>query len=392
MLIAFISTSSSWAGAEDSAADAAAKRRPTRFAIIFNMGYAGDHLPQDPKSFERLVVGIKKAHFNVVLCKYEPWRAKICKKHGLQIMVDLLAPGHHVYKEVDGAKKLCESLRGNRTVYGYHLWSDNISSTYPGRSRDVKNVHQWDPTHPTYVGSYRMSRVNRVEGLDLLGYYDFHWKRGGHWGNVGKASRVAVGKNAFFLRYIDAAPGRIGAGNPNRVAYTIATSISFGLKGYMFHYGGGVVDSKTGALDALGRDLQKVNAPFASIGEELMEIGNPSAVYSTKVTLSAKDRPTGTDPAVPGGIAEIPAENHFQVKQGEVLLGVFQDEKKNDVVAFSSHNAYQPQNVILELDPKVKKVSLFDRRRGSWKRLKTKKGRVGFQVAVSATELLRVER
>ena len=352
--------------------DDAAKRRPTRFAIIFNMGYAGDRLPREPPSFERLVVGIKKAHFNVVLCRYEPWRAKICEKHDVQILVDLLAPGHHVYKEVDGARQLCESLRNHPIVYGYHLWSDNISSTYPGRTRDVNNVHRWDPTHAAYVDTYRMSQVDRVEGLDLLGYYDFHWKRGRHWGNVAKASRVATGKNARFLRYIDAAPGRVGAGNPNRVAYTIATSIPFGLKGYLFHHGGGVVDPRTGALDALGKDLQEVNAAFASIGDELMEIGNPTAVYSTEVTISAKDHTTGTKPDIPGGLAGIPADHYLQVKRGEVLLGVFPTGKKRDIIALASHNAYRPQNLVLEPGAAVKKASSFDRGARVWRSLKKK--------------------
>ena len=116
-------------------------RRSDRFAIVFNLGYGGDQLPKDKKAFEKLVVGIKRAHFNVVLCKWEDWRARICKKHRLQIFVDLLADGHHVYKNVAGARKLCESLVGNDTVYGYHVWSDNIANTYSGRSRDVKNVH-----------------------------------------------------------------------------------------------------------------------------------------------------------------------------------------------------------------------------------------------------------
>ena len=67
------------------AQEVASIRSPDRFAIIFNMGYAGDHLPKDKAGFERLIRAIKSAHFNVVLCKWEDWRAKICKKHNVQI-------------------------------------------------------------------------------------------------------------------------------------------------------------------------------------------------------------------------------------------------------------------------------------------------------------------
>lgn len=375
-----------------SLAPAEEARRPKRFAIIFNMGYAKDSLPKDPQSFARLIQGIKRAHFNTVLCRYTPWRAAICKKHGVQIFVDLLAAEHHVYKNPDGAQQLCESLRDNPVVYGYHLWSDNIGDTYPGRSRDVKNVHAWDPTHPAYVGTYRMNRVNRVAGLDLLGYYDFHWKRGGHWGHVSKASTVAKGKNALFLRYCDAAPGRIGAGNPNRAGYTIATSIPFGLKGYLFHYGGGVVDPKTGQLDALGRDLQKVNGKFAAMGDALMAIGNPRAVYSTPISRTAKDRPVDGAPAVPGGLAPVPEDHWFQVVRGEVLFGMFQDDRQRDVVVFAGHNAYAPQAVTLEFTRPLKSVSFFNRKTGRWIRLRVARHKASFPVEEFAGELIRIER
>ncbi len=367
-------------------------RRPGRFAIIFNMGYAADALPRDPKSFETLVRGLRRAHFNTVLCRYEDWRAKICRRHGMQIFVDLLAPGHHVYKEVDGARALCERLRGNDVVYAYHLWSDSIGGSYAGRSRDVANVHMWDPTHPAYVGTYRMSRVGRVEGLDLFGYYDFHWKRGGHWGHLAKASSLARSRGVPFLRYCDAAPGRVGAGNPNRVGYTIATSIPFGLKGYLFHYGGVVVDPATGKLDALGEDLRRVNARFAAIGDELMAIGLPTAVYSTPITTTAKDRPTGAEPAVPDGLKPVPDEHWFRITAGEVLLGLFQDGEGRDVVVLASHNAYRPQEVTLELAARPKSAHVLDRRRRRWVRAKSSGTRIVVPVEEYAAELLRVER
>lgn len=366
-------------------------RRPERFAIIFNRGYAGDHLPAEPAAFERLIRGIREAHFNTVLCKYEDWRARICKEHGVRIFVDLLAPGHHVYKEVDGARKLCESLRGDDVVYAYHIWSDNIGETYPGRSRDAKNVREWDPTHPVYVGTYRMSRVERVEGLDLLGYYDFHWSRGGHWGNLSKAWGVAKAKDALFLRYCDAAPGRVGVGNSDRVGYTIATSIPFGLKGYLFHYAGGVVDDATGALDALGRDLQAVNARFAAIGEEILALGNPTAVYSTPVTRTEKDRPVDGDPVVPGGLAPLPADHWFRVAGGEVVLGLFEGPEGSHVLAVASQDAHAPQTVALEFASPVR-IRLFDRARKRWSPSGSAREEVSFRVEEGATELVRIER
>lgn len=391
MALSFVCIVTASARADD-AKPAPGPLRPDRFAIVFNMGYAGDALPQDPAEFEALVRGMKEAHFNVVLCQYERQRAEICKKHGVQIFVDLLAPKHHVYKNVAEAQKLCESLRGDPTIYAYHVWSDNIGETYAGRTRDVKNVHQWDPTHPVYVGTYRMSRVSRVESLDLFGYYDFHWTRGGHWQHLARAADVARAKDARFLRYCDPAVGVIGKGNPNRVGYTFATSIPFGLKGYLFHYAGGIIDPKTGKLDALGEDLKKVNGRFAPIGAEILKLGNPEAVYSTAITVTAKNEPTGVDAAVPDGLSPVPEDFWFRAADGEVLLGLFKDGDGRDVLALAGHNPYKEQQVRLAFPRAVKTIEQFEPEERRWKAMGQDAQDATLTVVEYGVSLVRVSR
>jgi hypothetical protein len=374
-------------------ADPELKRQPKQFAIVYNHGYAGDNLPTDKEQFEALVKSAKAAHFNVILCQYEPWRADICKKHGMLIFVDLLTPTHHVYKSPDEAKKLCESLKDNDTVYGYHLWSDNITdATLAGRNRDVKNVHDWDPNHTAYIGTTYMNRVNRVEGMDLFGYYDFHWKRGGHWDHLSKALATAQAKKIGFLRYDDATSGIVGKGNPNRVGYTYATSVPFGLKGFIYHFAGDITDKKTFALTPLGEDLKKVNARFALAGEELLKIGIPRAVYSTAITKSEKNDPV-EPAAVPGGLKGVPKDYWFQVASGEVLFGLFADADKRDVLVFANHNPYESQNVKLTFIVAPKAVEFFDRAAKKWTVLKvTDDKAVAFKVEDHGVELVRVTR
>ncbi|MBA4064321.1 MAG: hypothetical protein C0501_11535 [Isosphaera sp.] len=372
-------------------ADDAAKRRPTTFAVVYNQGYAGDHLPAEPEPFEKLVAAAKAAHFTVILCPYEPWRADVCKKHGVKLFVDLVAPKHHVYKAPDEAKKLCESLKGNEVVYGYHLWSDNITdATVAGRTRDAKNVREWDPTHPVYVGTTAMNRIGRVEGPDVFGYYDFHWKRGGHWEHLTKARGLAEAKKVPFLRYDDATSGIVGKGNVNRVGYTFATSVPFGLKGYLYHYAGPVIDPKTFALTPLGEDVKKVNARFAAVGDELMKVGVSSAVYSTPITKSAKNDPVPA--GVPAGLTAVPADHWFRVAAGEVLVGQFADAEKRDVLVFANHNPYESQAVRLEVPGGAKSAEVFDRAARKWAPLKPDGKAFKFQVEDYGVELVRLVR
>ncbi len=374
------------------AAEPDAKRQPKVFAIVYNHGYAGDNLPTDKDQFESLVKSTKAAHFNVILCQYEPWRAEVCKKHGMLIFVDLLVGPHHVYKNAEAAKKLCESLKDNDTIYGYHLWSDNITdATVAGRTRDVKNVHEWDPNHMAYVGTTYMNRVSRVEGMDTFGYYDFHWKRGGHWGHLDKAMGTAQAKKIGFLRYDDATSGIVGKGNPNRVGYTYATSVPFGLKGIFYHFAADITDKKTFALTALGEDLKKVNARFAAVGDELMKIGVPSAVYSTAITKSAKNDPVNPA-AVPAGLKETPKDHWFQIASGEVLVGQFADADKRDVLVFANHNPYESQDVKLSFGAAPKSVEFFDRAAKKWTAIKLDGKTAALKVEDHGIELVRVTR
>jgi hypothetical protein len=381
-----------WHGIASSApAQEDASRKPNRFAIIFNMGYAVDRLPRDRETFEQVIRTIKDAQFNVVLCAHDLDRAEICKKHDVQMFVDLLVEQHHVYNRPDACKKLCEGLRKQSTIYGYHLWSDHIAGRHEGRTRDVKNVHEWDGTHPAYVGSYNMSKMRQVEGVDLFGYYDFHWTRGGHWAHLSQAFALCKERQVPFLRYDAAKAGIVGKGNPNRVGYTIATSIPFGLKGYMYHYTDPVMDAKTGRLNALGEDLKKVNARFAAVGAELMKLSHPTAVYSTRVTVGANDKPLDVA-GVPAGLIAIPEQEWFEVTTGEVVVGLCRDDAKRDVLVLAGHNPYRSQDVTLRLKKGAKKVERFDQKDMAWKALAIDQQQVRFAVDEYAVALVRLDR
>ena len=381
------------ASPSNAADDAKLNRRPHDFAIIFQMGYAGDNFPQDKAQFEKVILAAKAAHYNVVLCKYEVWREEICKRHGVKMMADLLVGEHHIYKSVEAAEKLCTSLRDSESIYAYHLWSDRVGGTVAGRSRDIGNVHKWDPNHAAYVGDYKASAIGGLVDPDVVGYYDFHWKRGGHWRHLLRALDAAKKTDSIFLKYADGAPGKVGVGNYNRVLYTISMSIACGLKGYMFHHTGAEIDKGTWEWKTLGQDLAKVNAEVAPLGPEMMKIGNPSAVYSTPITKTAKDRPTGAEkPTVPAEFGAVPEDFWVQVNSGEAVMGVFKHENGHDALVFANHNSYQPQEMELTFKAPVKGVMLFDREAGKWRKLELRAGNAKFTVPPAAPELLMVSR
>jgi hypothetical protein len=356
------------------------------------MGYGGDYLPGAPEDFEKLILACREAHYNAVLCKYTDWRAEICRKHGVKIMVDLLVSDHHVYKNLDAAKALCQSLRDSDVVYAYHLWSDRVGGTIAGRNRDLDNVHKWDPHHAAYVGDYHARAIGSLQNPDIIGYYDFHWKRLGHFRHLHRAWAAARKTKAPFLKYVDAAPGRIGVGNYNRVLYTLITSIAFGLKGYTYHYVGDI-DTETWKWRALGEDLKRVNAEISPLGPELMKLGLPTNVYSTTITKTAKDRPTGSaTPTVPLEFKPIPADHWVKIVRGEAIMGAFQDDEGRDALFLANQNCYQTQPIELKFNGPVKSVRRFDRQRTEWVDLAKGDGSVRFDVPPAGGELIRVAR
>lgn len=379
------------AHAQSRATKAKQQRSVKHFSMVFNYGYAGDHFPTDATQFERVVIGVKNANFNTILCKYEDWRAEICKKHSIRIMVDLLAGDHHVYKNIEGCKTLCEKLRGNDTVLGYHLWSDRVGSRVVGRVRDSNNVHRWDPTHLTYVGTYKVDGNAFLTGVDVHGYYDEHAQRGGHFPHLMAAWSASQKIDAPFFRYIFY--GRQYGNRPNRVSYTVATSIAFGLKGFLPHYLGGTINMTTGELDVYGNIFRQINAAYTKVGPELIKIGIPEVVYSSPITMSwrKRDVPNSNPVPVSVGLQPIPKNFELQVIQGDSVFGVFDYGKNRRAVWFANHNAYNPQKMKVALIG-AKKVSLFDRVNGGWKTLAVENGMIGFTIPGGLGELVLVER
>jgi hypothetical protein len=392
------------AGAAEEAAKAAERRaamkrtrRPAEFFSVFNFGYAGDNMPKEPERFEKLVKRIsEEGRYNAILCKYTDNRAAICKQYGVKIMVDLLVAGHHVFKQPEKCEALCRKLRDNPVVLAYHLWSDRFGSRREGRRRDVRNVHEWDPTHPTYIGTYRADGMAFLAESDFISYYDFHWKRGPHknFSHLLTAWRIAKANDGRIGRFVSTDPafGKTGAGNIARHRYTLNTSIACGLKGCLWFVGSRTMNAKTLEWKGLGLDVNKVLAEIMPLKDEIPKLGNPVAIYSTPITRTLKNRPVPGKSVMPPGLQRHTFPGDFWIRPagGEFVMGVFKYADGGDAVFVANHNAYAEQDVKLTLPGEVK-ASLFDRKEGEWRPLEKADGVVGFKLAAGGGELLRLD-
>ncbi len=377
--------------------DAQRSPKPGEFAIVFSFGYGGDTLPKDDADYDTLLSKIKEAGFNVIQSSYTPKRLELCEKHGIRMMVDLQADGHHhVYKSPDLAKAVCEKLRGNKTVWGYSIWNDPIRKTYNGRKRDINNVRTWDPTHPAYCGTYRTDGMRHITNADVLGYYDFHWSRGREqlFGHLMTYRQWAIERDAVFYRWAEVDAGQAGKGNYNRCLHTVNTSIACGLKGVLWFLATSMMNQKTLEWTTIGKDIAKVNAQIAPMRKVIGELGNPSAVYSTRITRTLNDDPLpeGKTSMMPPGLesAAFPADFWIQPARGEFVMGVFKDKTKRPVMFLANHNAYQAQEVQLKIT-RAGKVSIFNRTTGDFAAIAPADGVLALKLEPAGGQMLRFE-
>ena len=350
-----------------------ARRRPKSYLAIFINGYGGDHLPQDPVQFEKLLQVIsREGHFNAILCQYTPEREALCKKHGVLMVVDLLAYPH-VFRNPKECEELLKTLRSNPTVVAYHLWADRFGKMGQGRARDIENVHKWDPTHATYIGTYQDDGIGCLAKSDFVSYYDFSWKRGPHknFSHLLSAWNAAKAHDNRLGRYCETDAGLAGKGNPNRLLYIQTTSIACGLRGAMWHIGSSLMNMDSLQFNQLGKDLASVNAFIKPMREEIAKIGLPTAIYSTPVTIDPNhkpiDQPDGKKP-MPAGLTNnaCPADFWIQPAGGEFVMGVSKyNYTDKNVVFIANHDAYGEQNVMLKLT-KTARPKLFNRASGTY--------------------------
>jgi hypothetical protein len=397
-LLAFLFLSTPLALADDLKPEELAKLekhrcpKPTEFASVFSLGYAGDLMPKEDARFEEMLKVIREAGFNVIHCTYTEQRVELCKKHDIKMMVDLLAEQHHVFKSPEKAQAVCEKLRNNPAIWGYNIWNDPVRKTGEGRRRDVNNVRRWDPTHPAYSGAYRTEGLTHLPNADMIGYYDFHWKRGTgqHFSHLLTFSNWARAHDAYFCAWLSASSGQAGKGNFNRNLYSANTSIACGLKGVLWFLGTDLMDSKSLQWKDAGHDIIKVNREIMPLAKILCHLGNPVAIYSTTITRTLNDTPITLKDAMPPGLEKngFPKDFWLQPMAGEFVAGIFKDGNKRDAAFLANHNAYAEQKVMLKLG-QPRTVELFQRSAAKWQELKVMDGTMSITLAPGGGELLR---
>jgi len=292
-------------------------------------------------------------------------------------------------------KAICAKVRGSKGVWGYGLWYDNGTSG-AFLNHAVEKLRVWDPTHVTYVGSYRHRGLETVTiNPGCYGWYDFHWTRGTHWHYLDMMvlHDICGRRNAIVGRYI-------GYAGLKQDLYTMNQSIAAGLKMTLFFIGGpfGREDHKWYE----NQDLVKIAAEFRHMYKEIMLIGHPTAYYSTLITKTHHNKPItkkGPDgkpvpnPIIPRWFKPFPKDHWAQAPSGEAMVSFFKYKDGTDAIYVANHNAFAPQDMAIKFNIEgAFTVKMFNRKKGGWIELPVKDNAVSFKLGAGSGELLKIEK
>ncbi len=379
---------------------------PKEFAFVFSPGYGeADHYSTDPAEFENMLVNMKRSGFNTIHCNYLDWRLELCRKHGVKMMIDVLAwkPGAETDirrpAQRDKVKAFCEKLRNDDAVWGYNLWNETLAyfGNPDGKSIDdyVAMLKEWDPTHPVWIGTRTVSNANAPKSRPgIHGYYDYPWQRGIMW---------HFADLRWYFNYVPSQDGYIGrweeGSNYNWNSWSLNTSIAFGTKVTIWFIGGpfdasGNVDPKHRFyhLIRIGQETQNL---YADLGK----IGRPTHVFSTPTTRTHDNQPRDKfkdkdKNPVPWQLAPFPADFWFQPRTGEFLAGFFNYPTGQDAIYIANHNAFASQTVSFTLadsaTDKSTRIEILDRATGQWNPLPLNDNRASFNLRPASGELLRI--
>ena len=244
-------------------------------------------------------------------------------------------------------KYICKQVRGSKGVWGYGLWYDN-GTNGSFLNHAVEKLRLWDPTHVTFVGSYRHGGLETVTiNPGCYGWYDFHWERGTLWHYLDMMvlQDICGRRHAIAGNYA-------GYSGLTKDLFTVNTCIASGVKMIMWFIGG-PMGRNPGDKWNDDQDLVSIAAEIRTLYKELMLIGNPSAYYSTPVTRTHDNKPV-EPPAVPRWCKGFPADRWVQVSAGEALVGLFKYPDGTDALFVANQNAFAPQKMTLQLSRRPK--------------------------------------
>ena len=301
---------------------------------------------------------LKKAGLTTVLCEEE--QLDMLEKAGLTGFVE------HVPPEEVGR------IKDHPALYGYYIMDEPLHN-FPALAKIYNSYYKADPTKPGFInlislgGDYLNSFMETV-GTNILSYdyYQYWWGQAGHFTKLEQYSSAARKYDVPLFLYCEANTSPYGTfggpknirpeDNEQRLRQTVFTSLAYGVKGILWFTAGTMFDKGSSELNAIGRDVSKINAELNVLGPTLISL-KPVDIYHTA--------------PLPRDVTEIPDDYWLQptsYRSYGLVLSTFKDDQDLDYVILANKNDDIEQRVALEIARKVPVLAVhrMDKKTGEW--------------------------
>ena len=342
------------AAGDDGTKDAAPVK--PRYQVPALMMVTWAEWPEEPEQQDVMAQFIKSQGFNSV--EVEVNLLEMCRRNGLYAR---LGAG-----DINELHKQAAGLKDDKNVFAYFISDRRRKNSFPGFANIARAFAEADPNHPTIFinraiwGEY-YEFVNTVKPM-ILDYYHYHWD-----GRRYPDRRYIYLRSICELAQKNGIPAMrcVGAGvSLPQLRHTMYTSLAYGVQAFhfwppwMFSYE--KKDNKPVLVD--GKIVPRVNVPpLAEVARDIQPLGptlaglQSTGVYHTKPF----------HPEAPGA-AEFPKDHWVQATGDHLVLGTFEDEKKQSHFLAVNSDITTERTSRLTFQTSVSLVERLDRKSGDW--------------------------
>lgn len=373
------------AGAQQESSDNQDKPK-IRYKIPALMMVTWAEWPKEPAQQDVMAQFILSHGFNAV--EVEVDMLAMCRRNGLYAR---LGAG-----DINELLKEAAKLKDDKSVFAYFISDRRRRNSFPGFANIARAFEKADPNHPTIFinraiwGEYH-EFVKQANPM-ILDFYHYHWDGRRHperrYIYLRSFCELGQQKGIPVMRCV-------GAGVPiGQLRQTMFTSLAYGVQAFHFWPPWTFSYEKEGELPVLkdGKIVPRVNVPpLAEVAREIAPLGpalaglRSTGVYHTKPF----------HPEAPGA-ASIPEDSWVQASGEHLILGLFEDEEKNDYLMVVNADAGSEREAKLSMDPRIASLSQLDKKTGKWADVLLEEAKenptISLKLAPGSGELFKVTR
>jgi hypothetical protein len=317
------------------------------------------------------------ADFNVVM--WDADKLDICQKYGLRVLV-----------HASDLEKTA-GLAKHPAFWGYHIGDEPYpESTFPPLADKVKELHQIDPYHPSFINMLSTTGIFLRAYMDIVkpellsyDYYQWSWGSDRYFEKLEQFCEAALAADVPLFVCIEAtANPRGGDGPPDnakKLRQSVYTSLAYGVKGVEWFNCRNMFKKNSVQLNQNGKDVVGLNREMKTMGPALMKLRSTEVFHTYPL---------------PKGTREAPTEHWIHLigeeTAGGLVLGMFIDDSETnylddvdiDYMMVTNRDYRNSQNVVVRFQSKwlglapwhkkkkeKRSVEQFDKKSGEWKQI-----------------------